>query len=101
MPPPVHTYIPVLQTAHTHTPTHILLCNIISGLSSCWELLNPSQGKHSVGRITSAFAHHFSYFPLLSHFFSQQSRFKASVLMFSSIQSLAFTLDKIFILVNH
>lgn len=37
-PSSTHTHtLPVLQNAYTHTPTHILLCNIISGLSSCWE----------------------------------------------------------------
>lgn len=87
-----HTHtLPVLQSAHT--PTHILLCNIISGLSSCWEQLNPSRGKYCVGRIT--------YTPAISlliiTFFFSTGEFKASVLMFSYIQSLAFTLDKIFI----
>lgn len=35
---PSRTAIPVLQTAYTHrAAAHILLWNIISGLSSCWE----------------------------------------------------------------
>lgn len=90
-----HTHtLPVLQNAYTHTPTHILLCNIISGLSSCWEKLNPSRGKHSVGRITLVYASHFSSY---YHTFFSSVEFKASVLMFSSIQSRAFTLDEIFI----
>lgn len=45
------------------------------------------------------YASHFS--PYYHFFFLSAGEFKASVLMFSSIQSLAFILDKIFILVNH
>lgn len=99
--PVAHSYsthtLPELQTHSTHTPTHSSLQYNIWFIQLL-GIVKSFTGKHSVGRITSVFAHHFS--PYYQFFFST-GEFKASVLMFSSIQSLAFTLDIIFILVNH